>query len=336
MGRRVCYTVRMSRIVSLLPAVLLSCLAIRLPAQSATSAPLTGQFVDGTAAVVNGESISFQEVLDLLRASLPPGAPPPDAEFRSVYPTILEEAIRTRLVLQEYESGDIRIPDWVLDSEISEVIDSQYGGDRSRLLAELSERRMTYEQWRRNREKSIIVTLMRQQNVAKNIHVGPAEIRRHYLDHPEEYTRPAGTHLLLILLKPASNESPEQFRARVADIRSRLDREPFGEIARFFSADPSHTKGGDWGWIQPDMLRSELAEALSSLAVGETSAPIETSSGIYILHKEGERGDGLQPLESVRDEIAALLRRRETERLFGEWTKRLRDKAQVRILIPSL
>lgn len=317
----------------LLP-LLLASLVLRATAQKADD---FRNMVDGVAAEVNGDPITMQDIMEQMRGAMRshPNASPD--ELQGLYATALENAIRTKLVLQEYESGDMRLPDWFVDKRVSEIIDSGYGGDRSKLLAELSQQRLTFSEWREELEHSTVLMAMRQLNVDKNVHISPAQVRDHYLAHQDEFTRTAGTHLLLLQLKPKGGEDPEDFEARVATIRKRLDSEPFQEIARFFSVDPSAAKGGDWGWIQPaEMLRKELADAVDGLDVGGTSDPIATSSGVYILRKEGVREDGLQPLEAVRDEITALLRKQESERLFQEWTAKLRDKSQVRILRSSL
>jgi parvulin-like peptidyl-prolyl isomerase len=140
-----------------------------------------------------------------------------------------------------------------------------------------------------------------------------------------------------MLLKPGADETPEAFEARVAALQKRLAAEPFAELARFFSADTSAARGGDWGWIKPRATPpAGLADALEALPVGGTSGPVATPAGVYFLRNEGVRSDGLQPLESVRDEIVGILRRAESERLFREWTERLRSKADVRIFRPAM
>ena len=325
-----------------LPAVLLALLAPGAPAQSVPPTEETA-FIDGIAAEVNGEPVTMQQVMDEVRAELqslsrdPDDAPPGAQQMQALYAKALDEAIRRRLVLLEFADAGMQLPSWFVDKRVSEIIDGRYGGDRSRLVAELAQRHTTFAEWRTHIEESTKLLAMRQLNVDKNVHVGPARIREYYLAHESDFVRPAGVKLSLLFLARRDGEGPGEFEARARAIRARLDREPFAEIARYYSDDASASRGGDWGWIQPaETLRDELAASLASLAVGETGPLVETPAGFYVLRKEGERGDGLQPIESVRDEIDSLLRRAETERLFREWTDSLRAKADVRILRPTM
>ncbi len=323
----------MKRVLSTVPLLLL------LSAVSAQE-PLDAHLVDGIAAEVNGEPITVSDVIEEIRDhATSPHAKledlPPEA-LQNLYSVCLDGLIRAKLALQEYETGEMRLPDWIIDKRVSEIIDSKFGGDRSKLVNELARQKKTFTEWRDELQRETILMAMRQMNVDKGVLVGPAEILKYYRDHEAEFTRPAGTHLLLIQLKPQPDEPPEAFESRVATIRKRLDKEPFQEIARFFSVDSHAANGGDWGWMDPDNFRKELATALNALPVGEISDPIVTPAGVYILRKEAVRESGLQPLDSVRDEIVATLRRQESERLFREWTDKLRTKAQLRILRPTM
>lgn len=303
---------------------------------SAQMAAPSSDMVDGVVAEVNGVSITLRDVMERMRSLVVPDRAPSPSELQALYAVALQGEIQTQLVLQEYAGGNLQLPDWIVEKQVSETIDSQFGGDRTRLLAMLAEHKMTMEEWRKDLEDATILMAMRQMNVDKNVHVGPSQVREYYHAHEAEFTRSAGTRLSLILLKPKAGESEAAFQERVGVVKKRLEAEPFREIARFFSSDASASRGGDWGWIAPDTLRTELAGALVALPVGEVSEPIVTTAGTYFLKNEGVRPEGLQTLESVRDEIVGILRRQESDRLFREWTQRLREKSQVRVLRESL
>lgn len=298
--------------------------------------------VEGVVAKVGGEPVTMQEVMDdvrseLLRRGKAGGDEPTMAEMQRLYRESLEEHVRRKLVLRAYRDSEMSLPEWMVDKRVSEIIDSRYGGDREKLLDELADNHITFSEWRTQMEEGMIVLAMRQLNVEKNVHVGPSAVRDYYHAHEADFVRKSGVHLYLIRIKRKDGETPEQHAARAAALRTRIDHEPFEEIARYFSDDPSAKKGGDWGWLKPEEeLREELVACLAKLSVGETSPLVETSGGYYILRKDGERADGLQPIEAVRDEIDGILRKAEAERLFREWTDGLRAKADIRILRPML
>lgn len=320
------------------PALALFLTFLSLSPCFAAPAPSDENMVEAVAAEVNGVPILLQEVLSMVRVEvvskkdhdLSP------AEVQGIFGHALTNAIRTQLVLQEYSGSGFQLPEWIVEKQISETIDKDFSGDRMKLLSELAKRQSTYEEWRKEVEDGTVVMAMRQMYVDKNIHVSPADVRAYYQANEAEYTRPAGTHLSTLFLKPKEGESDEAFQERVKTVGARLEKEPFRELARYFSQDMFANKGGDWGWVDVDSLREELATTLRGMKTGETSGPVKTSAGVYFLRKEGERQEGLQPLEKVRDEIVSLLRRREGERLFQEWTQRLWEKAHVRVLHEKL
>ena len=298
--------------------------------------------VEGVVAEVGGEPITMQEVMEDVRSEFlrektaNADREPTMSEMQRLYRESLEEHIRRKLVLRAYRDSEMALPEWMVDKRVSEIIDSRYGGDREKLLGELSDHHITFSEWRSQMEENMILMAMRQMNVEKNVHVGPAAVRDYYHAHESDFVREGGIHLYLIRIKQKDGETPEQHAARAAALRTRIDHEPFEEIARYFSDDPSAKKGGDWGWIKPEEeLREELVASLAALPIGGTSPLVETPAGFYILRKDGERAGGLQPIESVRDEIDGILRRAEAERLFREWTDGLRAKSEVRILRPS-
>ena len=298
--------------------------------------------IEGVVAEVGGEPVTMQEVMEDVRAELhKDGAnhrgEPSATEMQRLYAKALDEHIRRKLVLAAYRASEMTLPEWMVDKRVSEIIDGRFGGDREKLLDEMARLRITYAEWRAQMEENMILLAMRQMNVDKNVHIGPAAVRDYYRAHEAEFVRESGVRLFLIRIKRRDGETPEAHATRAAALRTRVDHEPFEEIARYFSDDPSSKKGGDWGWLKPEEnLREELVEALAKLSVGETSPLVETSAGFYILRKEGEREAGLQPIEAVRDEIDATLRKEESERLFREWTDGLRAKSDIRILRPTL
>jgi peptidyl-prolyl cis-trans isomerase D len=80
---------------------------------------------------------------------------------------------------------------------------------------------------------------------------------------------------------------------RVAD-RSQAEKivvrlkagEPFAEVARAESADPSAAQGGDLGNVNPADLAEPLRTAAAALAPGEVSPILETPAGFVLLERE--------------------------------------------------
>lgn len=296
--------------------------------------------IDGIAAYVNGDTVTVSDVNKGVWGFLRDREWLAGRHPREAYPAAFEEALQSlvnhRLILQEYEGGKLRLPPWLFEQRQREIIDERYQGDTAALMRDLASERLTLEEWRNLIKERTIVSAMRHSKVDSNVKVAPGRIVEYYNSHAEEFTDGGGVRLGLMLLKQNGGESDEDFlkrAARVAAAASGSDK-AFSAAAREFSQDSRASEGGDWGWLIPeDMLRTELVTALRGLTAGETSAPVQTSTGIYILRKIEERESAVQPLADVREKIENTLRLEETERLFEAWTRRLRSKASI-ILTP--
>lgn len=306
------------------------------PKPGPLSADSLSTTVDGVAAYVNADAITISDVMGGVRMFLNDPAfqegRSKEEAFRAAYAEALGQLVNQRLILQEYEAGEARLPEWLVEKRMSEVIDTRFKGDRAALLQELSKERMTLEDWKTRIQEQMVVAAMRQSQVDANVRVTPAQIRAHYEANAASYRQPAGTQVGLILVKSRAGETEEATAGRLQAIVDRLaSGATFESVARDASDDPSAASGGDWGWIVPEeTLRDELAHALAALEVGGTSAPIQTPVGHYLLRKKAQRASGVRPLDEVRDAIERDLSDAQSKELFLAWTLRLRSKAKIR------
>jgi peptidyl-prolyl cis-trans isomerase SurA len=66
----------------------------------------------------------------------------------------------------------------------------------------------------------------------------------------------------------------------------------FGRLARQFSQSTNATNGGLVGWVRPDQLDEELANAVTAMQSGQVSGPIKSTGGYYILMLRQVRQSG--------------------------------------------
>jgi peptidyl-prolyl cis-trans isomerase SurA len=74
---------------------------------------------------------------------------------------------------------------------------------------------------------------------------------------------------------------------------------PFPSVARQFSQAPSAAQGGEVGWVVQGQLADELDAALQDLRRGQTSKPIRSAGGFYILHLRSRRAPAGTPAPVV-------------------------------------
>ena len=76
---------------------------------------------------------------------------------------------------------------------------------------------------------------------------------------------------------------------------------PFNTVASQFSQSPSAAEGGDIGWVISGQLDGELDKAIAELTPGQTSMPIKSEGGYYILMLRDRR----EPIGTMIEEAVA-------------------------------
>ena len=295
--------------------------------------------LDGVAAYVNEHIITAGEVQIALipiarRLRRKHQGQELENRLQTAYVDSVALLVERRLILDAYEKQKGRIPEWAVDQRLESIIQNDFKGDRNKLLGVLRKESMTFDQWREEIRKYIIIASMRSTAVAQHVRIRPAAVRRYYRDNKSKYTRGGGVHLRMIVLnKGDSKESATRKKELAAMIRTKLvGGERFAKLAKDFSDGPKASSGGDWGWMAPSDLRRELAQAVQSLKPGAITEAVETRDEIYLVRVEERSDQAILPFEKVQSEIEDELRQDEAGRMYKSWIERLRDKAYVKIV----
>ncbi len=285
--------------------------------------------VDGVAASVNGKGITVSEVVSYMRMDPADEASGADREtvFRRMYERALDEAIDRELIVEEYESGDLRVPEHMLDRRVADIVERNFGGDRSKLMDMLSAARMKYDDWRENIRKQLIVMAMERSFVYDNVHVSVGDVLSEYRKNSDLYTQKAEAEVSLIALNGTNN-----LDVVAQGIASGSD---FAELARRYSVGSNAEDGGKMGRLVPsEDLNPVIAEALEGISAGETAGPVEIGGMNYFVRKDSETLAGRISLAEVQDKIRESIFEREAERLRSEWIRKLRGNASIVIYPP--
>lgn len=108
------------------------------------------------------------------------------------------------------------------------------------------------------------------------------------------------------------------------------DGQVFEKLAGEHSIDPgSGANGGKLGWMQPQALVPEFAEAMKTLDSGELSpTPVKTQFGWHIIRVDETR-DASPP--ELSDELRERIRQGEQSQLLNRHIEELRAKANIEI-----
>ena len=298
------------------------------------------QMVDGIAAVVNSNVITFGQVRELLmfrqRSMGQQGMTDEMKEkMKESQEAAVKDLVDRQLIIDEFKTQGFQIPDYVIDDRINSVIREDFGGDRTSFVRTLKAQGFSMSRFREVERDKIIVQAMRQRAVKSDFVISPDKIEAYYRANIEKYSTPEEIRLSMIVLRPDAGEGDDPVGAArevAAEIRQKLaDGADFAGMAQMYSQDSTAELGGDWGWIDRKTLTPELNRAAFSLSPGELSDVIQVGDAFYILRVEAKKAAVTKPLSEMRDEISQKLYEEERLRLQQKWIDGLRSKAYVKI-----
>ena len=291
--------------------------------------------LDGVAAYVNAEMITIAEVMNEVRRSPYSESAPEVRErrLRELYRATLDALIDRKLILAAAKKSKMQLQPWAVENRIREIVANNFDGDQSKLHNLLAERQITLEEWRKNIEEDLIITAMRYQQVEKRVTPTPAEVRAEYEVNKGRYQTENAVGVSMIVLDPPATSADETVEARAAKIEEALKAgTPFAKLAQSYSKDATAASGGEWGKVNPeDVFRKEIVEALAKLVPGEVSKVLVIDGYGYIVRKDEQQDVRVLTFEEAAPYVESHLKMRTAERLYKEWTERLRKEAYIKI-----
>lgn len=312
--------------------------AVLLPPPA--SAQQRDRLVDGIAAVVNSNVITYGQVRELLMfrqrslAEMYQGDELRE-KMKESQDAALKDLIDRQLIIDYFNSEGFKIPPHVVEDRMNTIIREEFGGDRQAFVRTLRAQGFTLGRFREIERDKIIVQAMRQRAVRSDFVVSPDKIAAYYRKNIDQYSTPAEIKLNMIVLRPEfdGSENPvETKRAMAGEIRQKLAAgADFAGMAQMYSDDSTADFGGDWGWIDDRTLTGELNKIAFNLEPGTLSEVVQVGDTFYILRVEAKKPAVVQPLSEVREEIAQKLIEEERIRMQDRWIETLREKAFVKI-----
>ncbi len=297
----------------------------------------SAQVIDGIAAVVNGDIITYSQVRSLVL----PREKVLHAQFsgeelvqkvKEAREAALKDLIDRQLIIQAFKKENFQIPDHYVDTRVHEIIQDNFGGDRNTFIKTLEAQNYSLSEFKKMEMERIMVQAMRSKNVKKQDIASPAKIEQYYKEHREEFTAKEQVKLRLIMI-PAhgadGNTSSQKTMAQ--EILAKLaGGAEFDRMAQIYSEDSSRELGGDWGWIERKTLAPVLEKIAFNLPVGKVSNIIEYNDNFYLLKVEDKHGGNTRTLAECHDEIEKKLLQLEAQDLQEKWLASLRSKAYIR------
>jgi len=295
------------------------------------------QIVDGIAAIVNGEVITYSQVRSLsapreqlLKSQLT--GQELEKKLMELRQLALKDLIDRRLVIQAFKKESYQIPDHFVDQRMQEIMRESFGGDRNTFIKTLEAQNYTLGEFKEKEMERMIVAAMRSHNVKTNSIVSPIKIEDYYRKHHEEFTTKEQIKLRLIMISGQKDtaSAPAQ-KALAEEVLGRLaSGAEFDRTAQVYSEDSTRDNGGDWGWIERNTLAAPLEKFAFNMPVGRISNIIEYAGNYYILKVEDKRGGTTRSLSEARSDIEKKLLQVEAQGIQERWIASLRAKAYIK------
>ena len=309
-------TLRNSLLAGALVSVLVPVFDLRL---SSTS---HAEVINRIVATVDGAPITSHEMQGF-RAEA--GASPlaPDGGVAGMSDKeVLDALVMQKLVRKEVEGQGLKAKKADIDGYIARI-QAQSNLSDEEFEAALIEQKMTMEAYRKRVAGEVEQAILMSREIGSKVNVTPEDVQRYYDEHIDEYTQPAQIRIRHVFrpLSPAASETEEQEAVGVVyQIRQRaLAGENFGNLADQYSLGPGAGSGGDLGYFERGQMPEGIEQVAFSLENGDISQPFRTNSGMHLLKVEDKRNAGLQPLETVSEEIKNKLYNEALRDRYARW-----------------
>jgi peptidyl-prolyl cis-trans isomerase SurA len=295
------------------------------------------QVVDGIAAIVNGDIITYSQV----RGLVGPRERLLNTQFKgeelakqlkAARESALKDLIDRQLIVQSFNKEKFELPEHFVEQRVEDIIRENFGGDRQTFIKTLQAQNYSMTEFKKHEKESIIVQAMRSKNVKLATVIPPGKITEYYAKHRAEFTAKEQVKLRMIMIPTRANEGNSAAQKAIAEeILGKLaDGAPFDRMAQIYSEDTTRDLGGDWGWIERKTLAAPLEKIAFNLPAGRVSHVIELGPNYYILKVDEKRGGDTPSLAKLRPEIEKKLMQEESQRQQELWLAGLRQKAYIR------
>ena len=181
-----------------------ACVALTLAC--ATTGAAAAEILDGVAAIVNSNVITYSEVQDYVQ--------PVIQQLRSTYNgkelvdkvraaqmDALNNLIDRQLIIQEFNTKGYSMPPTAVDEQLNDVIANEFGGNRTAFVKTIEAEHLTLSQYRDQLRDNLIVRALRNHKAQQEVVVSPYKIEKYYQDHLDDYKVGDQIKLRMIFIK---------------------------------------------------------------------------------------------------------------------------------------
>ena len=154
--------------------------------------------------------------------------------------------------------------------------------------------------------------------------VTPEELKSYYDSNVQRFRteeQRRASHILITVAKDAKEADRKAAKDKAEKLLEDVRKYPetFADVAKKNSQDPgSAAQGGDLGFMGRGALVKPFEDAMYALKDGQISDLVETDYGYHIIKLTGIKPAATQPLEAVRPELEAELKKQLAAKKYAE------------------
>lgn len=154
--------------------------------------------------------------------------------------------------------------------------------------------------------------------------VGDVEVKNYYTSHADRYKEGGArraSHVLIRVDKGTAEAEVAAAKAKADQLLAQVRKSPddFAKIAKVNSQDPgSAEKGGDLDWFSRGAMVKDFEDVAFTLKEGQISDVVRSDFGFHIILVTGVRPERVKPLDEVKADILAELKREAGVRKYAE------------------
>ncbi|MFM2482929.1 peptidylprolyl isomerase [Celerinatantimonas sp. YJH-8] len=241
--------------------------------------------VDQAIAIVNNDIITQTDYNRLLATVKKNAADSHNAlpDEATIHHQLMQKLINDQLVVQQAERSGVEISDTQLEQTIDSIVQSS-GKSRDDFLLGLRGDNLSYEQFRQQVKRQLIITQTMQSAVRRRVHIDKPTIDALVKRMDSETAKRIRYHIGHIMIKFDDQEPATQTQQKVEHIFTQLQQgADFQNLAMAQSQGPKALTGGDWGWMTLDQMPTIFAKQIHEQNKGVLIGPFRSDAGYHIL-----------------------------------------------------
>lgn len=182
-------------------------------------------------------------------------------------------------------------------------------------------------------EKELLIRKVLRQEVEDKAGLSEGDIEKYYNENKERFVSPGKIRLREIFIRVPPNVTSEQRREKREKageiLRKALAGEDFAKLAIEFSEDAYKDKGGDTGYLHPDMLDGDIVKDIMRLRPNEVSGIIENIYGFFIFKMEDKEPGSQLTFNEVKDRLMKELPAENIKKIREAFINGLKARAKI-------